>query len=164
VLQNVVMVKSILPKAKEAIITLLIIFPIAFSYGFGPGMTEKDWLDWSNKCLLESFDPSTDVKLKKWEITLTPGHFIRLRKTYQHGKQEYYSLHLNKLDSVNYLGTTTGGQLRLKTIADDIIVQTYDDPKGNIDSMATVLDIPVKGISPERLDSLNDAIKYFKNQ
>jgi hypothetical protein len=164
VLQNVVMVKSILPKAKEAIITLLIMLPIAFSYGFGRGMSEKDWLDWSNKCLTECFDPSTDIKLKKWEIMLTPAHFIRLRKTYQHGKQEYYSFNLIKLDSINYFGTIKGGQLRFKTIADDIIVQTYDDPKGNIDSMATTLGIAVKNISPERLDSLNNAIMYFKDK
>ncbi|MGZ3753015.1 MAG: hypothetical protein ACXVB0_09905 [Mucilaginibacter sp.] len=158
------MVKSILIKAKRAVVALLIVLPIAFCCAFGPGMGEKEWLDWSNKCLSESFDPSADIKLKKWEIMLTPEHFIRLRKTYQHGKQEYYSFYLNKLDSVNYLGTTASGQLRFKTIADDIIVQTYEDPKGDIDSMSTILNVPVKGMSPERLDSLNEAIKFFKTK
>jgi hypothetical protein len=162
VLQNVVMVKSILSKAKGAFITLLIMAPVILNCGFGIGMSEKEWLDWSNKCLEQSFDASTDTKLKKWEISVTPEHFIRLRKTYQHGKQEYFSLYLNKLDSVNYQGTPAAGQLQFKAVADDIIVQTYDDPKGDIDSMSTVLSVPVKGMSPERLDSLNDAIKYFK--
>jgi hypothetical protein len=157
------MVKSILPKAKEVCITLLIMLSIGFSYAFGPGMSEKDWLGWGNKCLSESFDPSADTKLKKYEITLTDDHFIRLRKTYQHGKQEYYSFHLNKLDSVNYLATATGGQLQFKTIADDIIVQTYEDPKGDIDSMSTILDIPVKGMSPQRVDSLKNALQYLKS-
>jgi hypothetical protein len=156
------MVKSILPKAKGSLIILLIMLSIGFSYAFGPGMSEKDWLGWGNKCLSECFDPSADTKLKKYEITLTDDHFIRLRKTYQHGKQEYYSFHLNKLDSINYLTTATGGQLQFKTVADDIIVQTYEDPKGNIDSMSTTLTIPVKGMSPERVDSLNDALRYFK--
>jgi len=54
--------------------------------------------------------------------------------------------------------------LHFKTLNDDIIVQTYDDPKGNIDSMSTVLDIPVKSISAERLDSLNSALQYFKTK
>jgi hypothetical protein len=135
---------------------------VAFSYAFRSGMGEKEWLDWSNKCLSESYDPSSEIKLKKWEFTVTPEHFVRLRKTYQHGKQEYYSFHLNKLDSVNYLGENTAGELRFKTIADDIIVQTYDDPKGDIDSMSTVLDIPVKSMSAGRVDSLKDAIKFFK--
>lgn len=158
------MVKSILPKVKRAAVTLLIVLPLAVLYAFTAKMGEKEWLDWSNKCLEQSFDPTGDLKLKKWEISVTPEHFIRLRKTYQHGKQEYFSLYLNKLDSVNYQGTPAAGQLRFKAIADDIIVQTYDDPKGDIDSMSTVLNIPVKGLSQERLDSLNDAINYFKNK
>jgi hypothetical protein len=157
------MLKSILPKAKVGLISLIILFSIGFSYAFKLKMGEKEWLDWSNKCLSESFDPSADTKLKKYEIALTEDHFIRLRKTYQHGKQEYFSFRLNKLDSVKYLAETTPGQLQFKTIADDIIVQTYEDPKGDIDSMATVLDIPVKGMSPERVDSLNEAIKFLKD-
>lgn len=156
------MVKSILSKPKESLIMLLILLSVAFSYSFRSGMGEKEWLDWSNKCLFESYDPSSEAKLKKWEFTVTPEHFIRLRKTYQHGKQEYYSFHLNKLDSVNYLGESTAGELRFKTIADDIIVQTYDDPKGDIDSMSTVLDIPVKEMSAGRVDSLKEAIRFFK--
>lgn len=154
------MVKSILTKAK----ILVIIVPVAFCCAFTYQMGEKEWLDWSNKCLLQTFDASTDTKLKKWEFEVTPQHFIHLRKTYQHGRQEYFSFHLTKLDSVNYLGNTTTGQLRFKTLNDDIIVQTYDDPKGNIDSMTTVLAIPVKDMTPERLDSLNDAIEFLKEK
>ncbi len=154
------MVKSILTKAK----LLAIMIPIAFCCAFSYKMGEKEWLDWSNKCLLQTFDSSTDTRLKKWEIEVTPQHFIHLRKTYQHGKQEYFSFHLTKLDSVNYLSDPPNGQLQFKTMNDDIIVQTYDDPKGNIDSMATTLTIPVKDMTPEKLDSLNDAIEFLKNK
>jgi len=157
------MLKSILSKAKENAIMLLILFSVASSYAFRSGMGEKEWLDWSNKCLSESYNPSSEAKLKKWEFTITPEHFIRLRKTYQHGKQEYFSFHLDKLDIVKYLDETTPGQLEFKTVADDIIVQTYEDPKGNIDSMATELDIPVKDISSERVDSLKSALQYLKS-
>ena len=127
-------------------------------------MDAEGWLEWGNKCLTEEYNPPADQQLKKWELMLTPDHFIRLRKTYQHGKQEYYSFNLNRLDSINYLKTTDNVTLEFKTFRDDIIVQTYEDPKGDIDSMATVLSIPVKSISPERLDSLNDALKYFKDK
>lgn len=152
------MVKSILTTAK----ILVILVPIAICCAFTYKMGEKEWLDWSNKCLLQTFDPSADTKLKKWEIEVTPQHFIHLRKTYQHGKQEYFSFYLTKLDSVNYLGDNPNGQLQFKTLSDDIIVQTYDDPKGNIDSMATSLTIPVKDMTPEKLDSLNDALEFLK--
>ena len=70
---------------------------------------------------------------------------------------------MTRLDTVNYLGNTPNGQLEFKTVKDDIIVQTYDDPKGNIDSMATTLTIPVKDMTPEKLDSLNDAIEFLKD-
>ena len=63
-----------------------------------------------------------------------------------------------------YIGTTVSGTLQLKTIADDIIVQTYNDPKGDIDSMATELDLPMKNIEPNRLDSLQMALNYFKKK
>ncbi|MEO6851165.1 MAG: hypothetical protein ABI203_11695 [Mucilaginibacter sp.] len=158
------MLRSVLLKAKEAAIILLIVLPIAVNYGFGPGMSEQDWLVWTNKCLSESYIPPPDAKLKKWEIELSPDHFLRLRKTYQHDRQEYFSFHISKLDSMNYLENTTGEELRFKTANDDIIIQTYEDPKGNIDSTSNAWELPVKNISPPRLDSLNAAIKYFKNK
>lgn len=128
-------------------------------------MDEQEWLNWTNKCLNESYDPSAEVKLKKWEIMLTPDNFIRLRKTFQHGKQEYFSFNVQRLNEVGYAaGGTTVDTLELRTRADDIIVQTYDDPKGNIDSMATALNIPVKKLLPERLDSLRAALNFFKSK
>ncbi len=35
---------------------------------------------------------------------------------------------------------------------------------GDIDTMTTVLNIPVKNMEPERLDSLREALNYFKNE
>ena len=60
------MVKSILTKAKIVLIASPIAFCCAFSYKMG----EKEWLDWSNKCLSESFDPSADAKLKNGKLRL----------------------------------------------------------------------------------------------
>lgn len=119
-------------------------------------------LNWGNKCFTESYDPSAEEKLKKFEFTLTNDAFVRLRKTYQNGKQEYYSFHLHRLNDMNYLGTSESGILQFKTTADDIIVQTYNDRKGDVDSMANVLNIPVKNMGAERLDSLHNVIEYFK--
>ena len=125
-------------------------------------MSDQDWLSWANKCLTQSYDPSGDAKLKKFELSVTGDYFLRLRKTYAKGKQEYYSFNLHHLDDMNYLGNTASGTLALKTIADDIIVQTRNDRSGDVDSMTTVLNIPVKNMEPERLDSLHSALNYFK--
>ena len=133
-------------------------------FSFKSAMTEQEMLTWSNRCLSESYDPSGEVKLKKWELTLTGDAFVRLRKDYTNGKEEFYSFHLHRFNDMDYLGTTAGGTLQLKAIADDIIVQTYNDPKGDMDTMATEMDIPVKNMEPERLDSLQIALKYFRNK
>jgi hypothetical protein len=158
------MVKSVLPKSKKLAFLFSLIIAATVSFCFVVGMTDQDWLNWGNKCLSQSFDPSSDVKIKKWELTLTDDSFIRLRKTYQNGKQEYFSFHLQKLEDMDYLGNVYSGTLQLKAKEDDIIVQTYNDKKGNIDSMANVLAIPMKNMEPERLDSLRAALEYFKSK
>jgi hypothetical protein len=127
-------------------------------------MSDEDWLTWANKCLTQSYDPSADAKLKKWELSVTPEYFVRLRKTYAKGKQEYYSFNLHAFNDMDYLGNTNNGTLELKANADDIIVQTYNDRNGDVDSMATALNIPVKNMEPERLDSLREALNYFKGK
>ncbi|MFD2873717.1 hypothetical protein ACFS5N_14620 [Mucilaginibacter ximonensis] len=149
---------------RKTVFLFSIIATAAVSLCFVTGMTDQDWLNWGNKCLNESYDSSADLKIKKWELNLTGDSFIRLRKIYQNGKQEYFSLYLQKLDDMDYLGNVNSGTLELKAKSDDIIVQTYNDRQGNVDSMANVLKIPVKNMQPERLDSLEHAFTYFKSK
>ena len=158
------MLRSVLPELKKIFIAASIILAVSISYCFNYGMNDQDWLTWVNKCLSQSYDPSGDALLKKWELSVTKDSFIRLRKTYAKGKQEYYSFNLHQFNDMDYLGSTQSGTLELKTIADDIIVQTRNDRKGDVDSMTTVLNIPVKNMEPERLDSLREALNYFKGK
>jgi len=44
------------------------------------------------------------------------------------------------------------------------MILSYNDRNGDVDSMTTVLDIPVKDMEPERLDSLREALNYFKKE
>ena len=127
-------------------------------------MTEQDWLLWTNKCLMQSYNTEADAKLRKFEFSVTEDAFVRLRKTYAKGKEEYYSFNLHQLGDMDYYGNTASGTLLLKTLADDIIVQTRNDRKGDIDSMSTVLNVPVKNMEPERLDSLREAFNYLKGK
>jgi hypothetical protein len=158
------MLKTNLLENKKTGFLFVIILAAFTSYCFKTGRIDTDWLSWGNNCLSQSYDASADVKLKKWELILTDDSFLRLRKTYQNGKQEYFSFQLQKLDDLSYLGDVSSGTLQLKAKSDDIIVQTYNDRKGDIDSMATVLNIPVKNMGPERLDSLRTAFNYFKEK
>jgi hypothetical protein len=149
-------------KIKNVLMASAMLIVIAANYGFKYNFDEQDWLIYANRCLAQSYDQSADPKLKKVEISITTDYFIRLRKTYNKNMQEYYSFSLHKFDDMDYLGSTGGGTLQLKTMADDIIVQTYNDRRGDVDSMTTVLNIPVKNMEPERLDSLREAFNYFK--
>jgi hypothetical protein len=60
------------------------------------------------------------------------------------------------------LGTEESGMLILRTGDADVIVQTYNDPAGNIDSMSNSLKIPVKNINVNRLDSLTQDLMQIK--
>jgi hypothetical protein len=127
------MLKSVLRKLRKLNILTVIVLTGLLHFSFKPAVDEQQMLAWSNKRLNASYDPSGEIKLKKWDLVLTDDAFIRLKKTYQNGKQEYYSFQLHRFSDMSYLGTTASGTLQLKTKADDIIVQTYDDPKGDID-------------------------------
>ena len=121
-------------------------------------------LAYGNKCLNESFDPTVDPKLKKWQLELTPEAFLRVRKIYQSKKEEYFSFQLHRMVDMSYLGTAESGMLQFKTAEDDIIVQVTNDRKGDLDTLATTLNIPVKNMPPERLDSLRTVLEYFKEK
>lgn len=133
-------------------------------YSFKPVPDALNLLAWSNKTLLHAYDPTGEAKLKKWELNITDDLFLRFRKTYQNGKQEYYSCQLHSFNDLDYLGTTRVGTLTISTKADDIIVQTYNDRKGDIDSMTNTLSIPVRNMEPEQVDSLRNALLTFKSE
>ena len=151
-----VLSKFVFPAAILVIATL--------SFAFTRHMDEQEMLAWGNKCLNESFDPTVDAKLKKWQIELTPEAFLRIHKTYQSKKEEYFSLQLHRMVDLNYLGTPESGTLQLKAAEDDIIVQVNHDRKGDLDTLATTLNIPVKNMPAERLDSLRTVLEYFKEK
>lgn len=154
---------SLLPAKKKTVIIAIISVSWLFFGGFKAVNDELGWLKWSNRFLNESYDPTVEPMLKKYEIMLTPDHFVRLRKTYQQGKQEYYSFNVKRFTGLNYIpGNAATDTLQIKTQTDDIIYQTYEDPKGDIDSMATSWDIPVKKMAQSRVDSLRQAFNFLK--
>lgn len=153
------MVNSVLQK-RFKIIALTGLCLLLFGFRTEPDV--RQMLSWSNRILNQVYDQSGDVKLKKLELNVTDNYFLRLRKTYQNGKQEYFSCHLSSFGELTYFGTTESGLIHINTRGEDVIVQTYGDRKGNVDSMATTLTIPVKNIQVEQLDSLRNAFLTFK--
>ena len=101
-------------------------------------------------------------KIRKCEIQLSEDGFLRYRKTYINGKQEYYSFNLSRFVSMDYYGSITSGELSINTEEDDVIVQTFNDRNGNVDSMATYFRLPVHGIAAEDLNSIQADLLEMK--
>lgn len=102
--------------------------------------------------------------LRKFEFTITSEDFFRYRKIYTNGKSEYFSFGIARLADVRYLGTAASGRMIFTTRADDIIVQTYNDPRGNVDSMATDLSIPLRGAEAEDLQLISSNLEKIRQQ
>lgn len=100
-------------------------------------------------------------EIKRYEINVTNTGFCRYRKVYSNGKQEYFAFNLSRLKSMDYYGTSDKGELYLRTKNDDVIVQTRNDRKGDIDSMGTYLVIPLKSINVEQLNELSLNLKQL---
>ena len=123
----------------------------------------ENW-KWIQQCLLQSYNYVADSRLKKWELSVAPEGFFRLRKFHVSGKQEYFSFHFSRLKDVRYDGVADSGNIVFNTLADDIIVQTFNDAEGNVDSMSTVLKIPVINMRIQKLDSLRKALMMFQHR
>ena len=104
------------------------------------------------------------VKLKKYDLLINEDGFFRYRRYLQNGKQEYYSFNVRRFEDLDYLGTAALGTLILHTRDEDVIVQTYNDPKGNIDSMAYQVELPVNSIEAEDLHTIRENLQQIKKE
>jgi len=137
---------------------LLLISPIcmllaAFSY--------KDSLEeyalFLQKSFTEHYDSSQENSIvKKYELNVTNTGFCRYKRYFTNGKIEYFAFKLAKFRDLDYYGTTKSGLLYLRTKNDDVIVQTYNDKNGDVDSMATCVVIPLKNIEAEDLNQIRE--------
>jgi|688.fasta_scaffold62377_2 hypothetical protein len=101
-------------------------------------------------------------RIRQFELLLNDEGFLRYRRTYINGKQEYYSFNLMRIQTIDYLGNTSSGDLSIKTFEDDVIVQTFNDRSGNVDSMATHFRLPLIGVEAEDLVALNNDLFEMK--
>jgi len=101
--------------------------------------------------------------LKRYELNVTNSGFCKYKKVYTNGKTEFFSFNLSRFKNIEYYGNTARGELHLYTKNDDVIVQTHNDRKGNVDSMATHMIIPVKEINQDVLNGLSAQFKQVNS-
>jgi len=108
------------------------------------------------------YDSGVDgANLKRFEISVSDNGFCKYKKFYKNGKTELFSFNLLRLKEMAYYGNNLAGQLYLFTRNDDVIVQTHNDRKGDIDSMATEMVIPIRQIEAEQLNALAGQFRHF---
>lgn len=140
---------------KMGVITPLFVVFTAFS---ATGLLEEQSI-YIQKKLLEHYDADQEIlKIKKTELNVTNTGFCRYKRHFENGKVEYFSFNLIKFKDLDYVGTVKSGRLIIRTLGDDVIVQTYNDRKGDIDSMAASVSIPLKQVEAEDLNDF--AVKF----
>ena len=113
--------------------------------------------------LVKYYDNDALTKdIKRFEINVTNNGFCRYQKFYNNGKQELFTFNLSSFKTMDYYGSSAKGELYLRTKSDDVIVQTRNDKKGDIDSMGTYIVIPLKNIETTELNALSESFKKLK--
>lgn len=125
---------------------------------------------------LSELSSSTEVLLKKLvqtdigsgvkeqKVEITAEGFLRLRRKLQSGKEEYFSFHFSRYQEMDYTGTTENGYANILVADTNVIVQTFHDPAGNIDSMATHLKIGFQQCSAEELSQLASQFTQLRKE
>ncbi|MCY1518328.1 hypothetical protein D9M68_530440 [compost metagenome] len=99
------------------------------------------------------------AKVKRYELNVTNTGFCKYKKVYANGKTEFFSFNLLRFKSMEYYGNVNSGELHLFTNNDDVIVQTHNDRKGDIDTMAMQMVIPLKEVNAELLNALANGFR-----
>lgn len=108
---------------------------------------------------------SVAPEIKRYELNVTNTGFCRYKCYFTSGKVAYFSFNLKKFKDIDYYGSDKRGTLYLRTIGEDVIMQTYNDRRnGDIDSMASCMSIPLKNIEPQDLIDLSDRLAKMNAQ
>lgn len=128
--------------------------------GFSAGTLIDDELSYIQNKLNEHHDSDRGVeRIDRYQLNVTNTGFCRYRRYYLSGKVEYFSFNLAKFKDLDYYGTDQHGELYLRTTGENVIVQTYKDKKkGDVDSMATYMVIPLKNIEAQDIAELSDRL------
>ncbi|MBC7565548.1 MAG: hypothetical protein H7223_01115 [Pedobacter sp.] len=142
-------------KLRTCLSGLFCLFLMAFS--IPPDLLEDT--AFIQKMLKDHYDEiAIKPALKRYELNVTNSGFCRYKRFYTSGKVEYFSFNLTKFAAIDYYGTDKAGDLLLRTLGDDVIVQTYNDRQGDVDSMASYMAIPLKNVEAEQLSELAERL------
>ncbi|PWS31552.1 hypothetical protein [Pedobacter paludis] len=136
-----------------------------FLCAFSDSDSIDEYVGYLQKSLTDHYDFSQESnQIKRYELNVTNNGFCRYKRYFNNGKTEYFAFKLAKFKDMDYYGSTESGKLCLHTKGDDVIVQTYKDKGGDVDSMATQITIPVKNIEAEDLNRIRESLNKINPQ
>ena len=100
----------------------------------------------------QSSQAEKDIGMKAFTFDISNNGFIRYRRTAANDRMEYFSVRVDKVLYLNYLGNETAGWLILKCEKESVIYQTYRDIKGDVDMMVDELKLPVKAVELSKIN------------
>lgn len=113
----------------------------------------------------QQYQAEQDFGFKKTSFDISENGFLRYKKTASNNLVEYYSVKLDKIEALKYLGSEKTGWLVIKCSDQSVIYQTYQDKNGNIDEMVDEIKIPIKNITVEELNKwVNDINSLIKKR
>jgi hypothetical protein len=139
------------------------LFIIAFLFSFFNINEAKD-LSVLRKDVIDFYQKYEGEKIlgnKSSSLEITTDGFFRYKRVLKSNKTEYYSVKMEKLLNVYFYGSEKGGWLTFKCVDESVIFQSYNDPKGNIDSMGNEISFPLKSIPVENLNYFENNIKVI---
>lgn len=102
------------------------------------------------------------IGYKSGTLTISEQGFLRYTLKTTNGKTEYYSLKLEKLKDISFLGTENANWLLLRCDDDSVIYQTYQDKSGEVDEMINCIKIPLKNLNIDGVNQLNTNFNLLK--
>ncbi|MCX2574668.1 hypothetical protein [Pedobacter sandarakinus] len=140
-------------------ITLISAFYVSLT-AFSTAESLAEYADFLQKSLTSHYDVAQESNaIKRYELNITNNGFCRYKRYFNNGKTEYFAFKLTKFKDMDFMGNTSSGKLYLRTKGDDVIVQTYKDRGGDVDSMSTQVIIPLKNIEAEDLNLIRDRLE-----
>ncbi|MGM9477429.1 hypothetical protein ACS5PU_13395 [Pedobacter sp. GSP4] len=131
-----------------------------FFYAFSDPEPLEQYVGSLQKTFTDHYDSAQESGLiKRYELNVTNSGFCRYKRYFNKGKTEYFAFKLSKFKDMDYYGSTATGKLYIHTKGDDVIVQTYKDKGGDVDSMATQIIIPLKNIEAEDLNQIRENLE-----
>lgn len=111
----------------------------------------------------KKYQAEKDLGMKSYSLDISTNGFLRYKRTSSNNRIEYFSVRLDKISEIKYLGTEGAGWIVLSCEKESVIYQTYRDAKGDVDDMISEFKFPVKGVDLDNINKWNNEFNQMKN-